>query len=323
MWTSLARPLGVLLAAGLIAACGGGASEPPVPPEPSGWITIDPVAEPATVCNEVYLSGTAFISPTWWHGPPGTAAEMTGVTVTWLNESSGQSGTTFQSVRLGTLLPLDDHTWSAKVPLVMGVNTIAVTATGLGGLPGTKRVSVAKTGASYTVKGKLGNFDGLGLGYLESGMGIELSGDRVVTGAVGSGAQAGEFQFSCLAPGSYVVTPGSAAFSFSFGPWSRAFTVVDADVTGLDMSAPAQPVSGQVTWAVSGAPSSETLLRIGGGSNAWSRLTDARGEYRFLVPDGAYAVVPSDPSCVRCPFTPARRDIAVQGAAVTGLDFTR
>ena len=322
MWTSLARRLGVFLVAGLMAACGGG-SEPFVPPEPSGWIVIDPVAEPSTVCNDVYLSGTAFISPTWWHGPPGTVSEMTGVTVTWLNETSGLSGTAFQSVKVGIVLPLYDHTWSARVPLVMGVNTIAVTATDLAGLTATKRVVVAKIGASYTIKGKLSNLDGLGLGYLESGMGIALSGDRVATVAVGSGAQAGEFQFSCVAPGSYVVTPGSAAFSYSFSPSSRAFTVVDADVTGLDFSAPAQLVSGQVTWAVSGAPGSGTTITISHGLNAWSRLTDALGIYRFVVPDGAYDVVPSDPFCVQCRFTPASRDIVVEDHAVTGLDFTQ
>jgi hypothetical protein len=142
----------VWLTAGLLAGCGGGFSigfysDPYDPPTPaSAWVTIDPVSEPTTVSDHVWLTGTAFISPTWWHCCGGTAQEMTAVTVTWRNETSGQSGFAFQSVETGLFVPLYNHTWSATVPLVPGVNTIAVTASDPAGLTATERVLITRTG---------------------------------------------------------------------------------------------------------------------------------------------------------------------------------
>jgi len=142
----------VCLTAGLLAGCGGGFSinvyvAPDYPPtSSSAWISIDPVSEPTTVSDHLWLTGTAFISPTWWHCCGGTAQEMTAVTVTWRNETSGQSGFAFQSVETGLVVPLFNHTWNATVPLVLGVNTIAVTASDPASLTATERVLITRIG---------------------------------------------------------------------------------------------------------------------------------------------------------------------------------
>ena len=111
-----------------VPSCGGSGGSVP-PPPPSGWVVIDAPASTDTVCNELGLSGEAFISPTDWHCCGGSAVEMTAVTVTWRNETSGAAGTASQSVKTSPFLGLYGHTWSATVPLVPGTNRIAVTAT--------------------------------------------------------------------------------------------------------------------------------------------------------------------------------------------------
>lgn len=138
------------LALGL-SACGGGSVEIYWGPSTSGWVTIDPVS--STVGDSVTLSGEAFISPTYWNCCIGTAQQMTAVTVSWRNETTGASGLASQSVRVGTFVPLYDHVWTATVPLVLGANRIAITATDVAGITATARTTVDRTVAPYSLSG--------------------------------------------------------------------------------------------------------------------------------------------------------------------------
>lgn len=137
----------------LLSACGGGSVEIYWGPSPSGWVTIDPVQ--STVGDSATLSGEAFISPTYWNCCSGTAQQMTAVTVSWRNETTGASGLASQSVKVGTFEPLYDHVWTATVPLVLGSNRIAITATDVAGITATARTTVDRTGASYSISGRV------------------------------------------------------------------------------------------------------------------------------------------------------------------------
>src|SRR6266849_4086810 len=67
-----------------------------------GFVSITvPTSEPrhSTTCNSVLLEGSAFISTTT-SGGSGSAEEITGVSVTWRNETTGSMGKASQTVTL-------------------------------------------------------------------------------------------------------------------------------------------------------------------------------------------------------------------------------
>lgn len=106
---------------------GGGADE-----YNPAWIEItSPGTNPAYTSNENELiSGTAFISPDWYHCCSGSA-EDTGVTVTWENVTTGASGSANQYVQYCNLLGqtyVCEHYWSTYIPLTIGSNEIIVIA---------------------------------------------------------------------------------------------------------------------------------------------------------------------------------------------------
>lgn len=141
--------LGRLFPACVVAlvACGGGEtsdlSDPPgcTTSVDGGWVEIQ---VPTTACTyaaagtTLALSGTAFVSPTWWHCCPADA----GVTVTWRNSATSESGTATSTVTGGITWT---HEWSAMVPISSGSNAITITAADPSGKTGTKTLTVAVT----------------------------------------------------------------------------------------------------------------------------------------------------------------------------------
>lgn len=305
----------------LLSACGGGSVEIYWGPSPSGWVTIDPTQ--STVCDSATLSGEAFISPTYWNCCSGTAQQMTAVTVSWRNETTGASGLASQSVQVGSLVPLYDHVWTATVPLALGSNRIAITATDVAGITATARTTVDKTGASYTISGRVATASGdWGIGQVESGASVQAVGPVQASALPSSGASGGQYTLSCLPAGQYQVRPQSAPWAFAFSPSVRVVDVVASNVSGVDFQAPAQRLSGRVSWAANGAPSAGDLLTVSQGGNSLARLSNPQGDFGFVLPDGLYRVTPSDPYCPGCVvYQPAWRDVTLQGADVAGVDF--
>ena len=95
----------------------------------SGWITITSQPTGAINASSASLSGEMFISPGW----SGCTVSycVSGVTVTCQNQTTGLNGTVQQSVDIcyffGTGYPCN-NTWYADVPLVLGSNSILVSA---------------------------------------------------------------------------------------------------------------------------------------------------------------------------------------------------
>jgi inhibitor of cysteine peptidase len=90
-----------------------------------------------------------------------------------------------------------------------------------------------------------------------------------------------------------------------------------ADVTGQDFTGTTYSISGKVTSG--GAPLSGVTMTLSGAASK-STTTDANGNYTFtIVGNGSYTVTPSRAGYT---FAPVNRPVAVNGADVTGQDFT-
>jgi N-acetylneuraminic acid mutarotase len=148
--------LPLLLVLALPLGCGGGGGEDrPPPPDPNaststgrGFVSIEGPTEASsftTAESSIVLSGDAFISPDRFVCCSGSASD-TAVTVSW-SSSAGPTGQTTQSVDLCSFLFsffLCDHTWSARIPLSVGVNVIRVHATDGGRNSATDTITVTR-----------------------------------------------------------------------------------------------------------------------------------------------------------------------------------
>lgn len=290
-----------------------------------GFVTItDPTSDSKTTtdCNEIYLSGDAFISKTWSRCCL-YSAEDTGVTVTWENKTSGASGRTEQSVDYCGFLGhyyLCDHTWSVTIPLVLGDNNITITASDPGGVTGHDYITVKKPVLSYSISGKVTNTSGLAIwnlwNPLYSGVRLTLQGTQSTFYAYTD--KDGNYSCSCFINDSYTITP-SSNINFTFTPLSRNVTVSNADVTNQDFVTEAYFISGQIKNAA-GAGVLSAIVSLSGATSLVYLTDYSGGYYNFAVPNGSYTITVS---CIfsPCTFTPNSRNITVNNADVTGQDF--
>ena len=144
-----------------------------------------------------------------------------------------------------------------------------------------------------------------------SGATLTLSGTASAT-ATANGS--GVYSFGALSNGSYTVTPSKTGFTFS--PSFRTFTISGANVTAVDFTA-----TTTATFSVSG-----TISPVAGGSfaqvgiGASSVSADGSGNYTFPgLSNGTYTATPVKPGYV---FSPNGRAVTVNGANVTGVNFT-
>jgi len=149
-----------------------------------------------------------------------------------------------------------------------------------------------------------------------SGATVTLSGaGNATTTADG----AGNYSFTGLANGTYTVTPSQTGYTFT--PSSQPATINGANVTGVNFTAAQQ---GGQTFSISG-----TVSPVTGGSGATVTLsgaasatttTDGAGNYSFTgLANGTYAVTPSHTGYT---FTPSSQPATINGANVTGVNFT-
>jgi hypothetical protein len=144
-----------------------------------------------------------------------------------------------------------------------------------------------------------------------SGATVTLSGTSSGTATADS---SGNFTFTGLSDGSYTVTPAKTGFTFS--PASAPATVSGANVIGINFTASA------VTYTLSGNASStgaNATVALTGAASA-TTTADASGNFSFTgLANGSYTVTPTK-SGVN--FSPASAPVAVNGANVTGINFT-
>ena len=127
----------------------------------------------------------------------------------------------------------------------------------------------------------------------------------------------GTYTFSNLANGTYTVTPSKTGYVFS--PASYNVTISGANVTGKNFTAspaPTYTISGTV-YKAGGAAFSGVTIKIGLLSFA---TTASNGTYTILGrANGTYSITPSMGGYT---FSPENRSVTINGANVTGINFT-
>jgi hypothetical protein len=126
----------------------------------------------------------------------------------------------------------------------------------------------------------------------------------------------GNYTFSGLVNGSYMVTPSESGFTMS--PSSQIVTVSGASLAAINFTAtaPTFGLSGSLTPVAGGAGAKVTLS----GVSTATVTADGSGNYSFSgLGNGGYAVTPSDTGYS---FSPTSQAVTINGANVTGVNFT-
>ncbi len=127
----------------------------------------------------------------------------------------------------------------------------------------------------------------------------------------------GNYSFNNLPNGNYTVTPSNAGFAFT--PGSQAVTIAGASVTAGFDSSVATVQTYTVSGTVNGAGAAGATVNLTGDSLGVV-TTDGSGNYSFAgLPSGSYVVTVSNGGYV---FTPVSQSVSVNGAAVSGVNFT-
>jgi len=150
-----------------------------------------------------------------------------------------------------------------------------------------------------------------------SGATVTLSGAASATTTADA---SGSYNFMGLANGTYAIAPSNTGYTFS--PASQTATVAGANVAGVNFTANVQPtgptfgISGTISPATGGSGATVTLS----GVVSATTTTNTTGTYKFTgLSNGTYAVTPSNSGFS---FSPGTQRATINGANVTGLNFT-
>lgn len=314
----------------------------------AGWVTIDAPAATTPDSAFIRLTGTAFISPTWYRCCSGSADD-TGVTISWSNPASGSSGIAYHAVEICYFFfqpYLCNHTWSATVPLALGSNTITVTASD----PGTNRGSSCLTATRtpdlspptvYSVNPP----DGTPNAWVGATVSADFSEVMLSTSITPS-----TFTFS--GPGNVPLTGTISTTQIYSSSLSQFYTRADFQpLAALDVFATytatidgsvkdyaggnsmgqaytwhfttGAPISGRITHPDGSGYGGVTVKIVEAATGAGSFVyTDSAGNFMFVAPrSGTYTITPFDSTCGTCLFTPTSRTATVNTTAVSGQDF--
>lgn len=148
-----------------------------------------------------------------------------------------------------------------------------------------------------------------------SGATVTLSGTGSATTTADS---SGAYTFTGLANGAYTITPSHTGYTFS--PASQNATINGANVGGINFTANAVnstfSLSGTIAPTAGGSGATVTLS----GAASATTTANSSGAYSFTgLANGSYAVTPSNAGYT---FSPTSQNATVNGANVTGINFT-
>jgi hypothetical protein len=157
-------------------------------------------------------------------------------------------------------------------------------------------------------------------GFVNATSGPAVAGVTITLTGAGSGTTltnaGGYYSFSSLTNGNYTVTPSLAGYTFF--PISHVVVVNGANVSGQDFTATGA-VTYRISGAVSGAIASGVTITLSGPPTR-TTVTDGSGSYSFTgVVNATYGLTPS---LAGYTFFPVSHTVVVNGADVSGQDFT-
>ncbi|MGC2531173.1 MAG: carboxypeptidase regulatory-like domain-containing protein [Candidatus Acidiferrum sp.] len=182
---------------------------------------------------------------------------------------------------------------------------------GCAGVVSSPKTANTSPTVTYTISGAITPAAGGG------GATVTLSGAASAT-ATANGS--GTYTFTGLANGTYTLTPSHAGYTFS--PTNLSVTISSANVTtGLNFTAtavtnPTYSISGTISPTAGGSGATLTLS----GAATTTTIANSAGNYTFTgLANGIYAVTPSHAGYT---FSPTAQSATINGANVTGINFT-
>ena len=224
---------------------------------------------------------------------------------------------TGQAVVRQDLAPVGDTYWvqMQSSPILLSGTTVTINDTAPTGdrynLSIVEILAAAGGATTGSISGTVGpaaNGDGATLT-------LSRSGTTIATTTVGA---AGTYSFSSVVNGTYTVTPSNPGYVFA--PSSQSVTVNGASSTGVNFTAALQ------TWSIQGSISppsfgtGATVTLTQGSTTIAATTVDSNGNYSLNgMVNGTYSVTPTK-SGYAC--TPLSQSVTVNGAPVTGINFT-
>jgi hypothetical protein len=138
-----------------------------------------------------------------------------------------------------------------------------------------------------------------------------------VSAASSTADSSGNYTFTGLANGAYVVAPSHSGYVYA--PATQAVTINGANATGVNFTATSQQtfsISGTITPLTGGAGATLTLS----GPAAATSTSGSSGTYTFAgLLSGSYTVTPTSRGFS---YTPASQQVTLSAANVAAINFT-
>jgi hypothetical protein len=179
---------------------------------------------------------------------------------------------------------------------------------GCAGVSSGKTAQTVTGGQAYAISGTISPS--------AAGTGATLTLSGVSTGST-TADSSGNYTFSALANGTYVVAPSHTGYAFA--PGTQAVTISGAAVTGVNFTATAQQtysISGTISPVAGGAGATVTLSGPAGAMST----SDSAGNYSFTgLLNGNYTVTPTSRGFA---YSPASQSVSLNSANLTAINFT-
>jgi hypothetical protein len=264
-------------------------------------LAFSPVSQSVTV-NNANVTGVAFTSTGQTYSISGTITGGSGATVTLsgaataTTTANGSGAFSFTGLANGAYTITPGKAGYTFSPSSQPVTVSNANVSG---------VSFAATALTYSISGTI---SGVG------GATVTLSGQSsATTTADGSG----NFSFSGLINGGYVITPTLTGYTFT--PTIQSVTINGANVTGVSFTAAVAPttytISGNISPASVGSGATVTLS----GAASASTTADSNGNFSFTsLSNGTYTITPTSSSAT---FSPTSQSATISNANAT-VSFT-
>jgi RHS repeat-associated protein len=239
-------------------------------------------------------------------------AQATGYSIAGAISGTGAAGTTLTLSGAASLTTQPDASGNYSFS-GLADGTYTVTPVGTGGItfsPASQTVTINRGHAlginftatipTYTISGTISG------GHGDS---VALSGAATATATADS---SGNYSFTGLANGNYVVTPGTVGYTIS--PASQSVTISGENIPGVNFTGTA------LTYTISGTISGGggSTVNLTGTVNA-TTVADSAGKFSFAgLTSGSYSLVPAKSGMV---FTPTSLTETLSGASVTTANF--